>query len=248
VDRTEQERMARMEETYWWHVGRRYLIRYMLQHYLGPKGNLDILDVGCGTGRNLQLLDQFGKSVGVEPPGPGLDQCREAGLGEDKVVAGDALNLPIEDESYDLVTSFDVLEHLDDDKAGLDEIRRVLRPAGHVLITVPAYRFLWSTHDESLGHRRRYVASEIHNLLNNNGFVVIRRSYAISFALPGIMAFRLAQGLLPSMHSEGASYVEVSEPVNRALTFALKLESRLMKAVDLPAGCTIIALARKHDG
>ena len=247
MDADEQERMKRMEEEYWWHVGRRYIIRRFMEHYLGPHGSLKILDVGCGTGRNLELLAQFGEAIGAEPPGPGLDQVRAMGIGEDTIVAGTATELPFEDNSFDLVTAFDVLEHLDDDSEGLKEIHRVLRPAGHFLLTVPAYRFLWSVHDEALGHRRRYVASEIHSLLNGNGFVSIRRSYAISFALPAIMSFRIAQGLVPSLSEQGASYVEVPERTNRFLTNLLKLEGRLMGAIDLPFGASIIALARRHD-
>jgi hypothetical protein len=123
----------------------------------------------------------------------------------------------------------------------------VLRPAGHLFVTVPAYRFLWSVHDEALGHRRRYVANEVHSLLNRAGFVVIRRSYAISFALPAIMGFRIAQGLVPAVGEKGASYVEVPPTTTRALTGLLKLEARLLGAIDLPFGASIIALARKHD-
>ena len=235
--------MKRMEEEYWWHVGRRYLIRRTLEQHLGSRGSMDVLDVGCGSGRNLKLLEQFGRVTGVEPEGPGLDACRQEGL--DNVVPGLADAIPFADDSFDLVTSLDVLEHLDDDDAGLKEIRRVLRPSGYVLITVPAYRFLWSVHDEALGHRRRYVASEIHNLLNNNGFVVVRRTYAISFALPAILGFRIAQGLFPPLHERGASYVEVGAGPNWLLTQALKLESRILGRMDLPVGASILALARK---
>lgn len=243
MDATEQDRMKRMEEEYWWHVGRRYLIRRTLEHYLGERGSIDILDVGCGSGRNLKLLEQFGTVHGVEPEGPGLEVCRAEGL--TNVVAGLADAVPFEDESFDLVTSLDVLEHLDDDEAGLREIHRVLRPNGFALITVPAYRFLWSVHDEALGHRRRYVASEIHSLLNRTGFTAVRRTYAISFALPAILAFRIAQGLFPPLHERGASYVEVGAGPNWLLTQALKFESRLLGRMDLPVGASILALARK---
>lgn len=247
MDAIEQDRMARMEENYWWHVGRRHFIRRTLERYVGAEASMDILDVGCGSGRNLELLDQFGRAVGVEPAGPGLEACRARGLGDDRVVEGPATELPFEDGSFDLACAFDVLEHLDDDAAGLAEMRRVLRPSGLVLLTVPAYRFLWSVHDEALGHRRRYVASELHSLLNRGGFVVIRRTYAISLPLPGIIGFRIAQGLDPTSHERGASYVEVPTWINNLLIGALKVESKLMKAIDLPAGASILALARRRD-
>jgi len=237
--------MKRMEESYWWHVGRRHLIRRTLEHYLGPRGSIDILDVGCGSGRNLELLRQFGTVRGVEPEGPGLESCRADGLGPDVVSPGMADSLPFDDTSFDLVTAFDVLEHLEDDVLGLQEMRRVLRPGGYALITVPAYRFLWSVHDEVLGHRRRYVASEIHNLFNNNGFVVVRRTYAISFALPAILAYRIGQGLFPPAEERSATYVDVGRVPNWLLTQALKFESRVLGHVDLPAGASVLALARR---
>ncbi len=245
MEKDEQERMERMEESYWWHVGRRYLIERTLQRRFGPRGRLAICDVGCGTGRNMQLLERFGDVVGVEPEGPGLAICRRRGLGPERVVAGSATQIPYPDASFDLVTAFDVLEHVDDDHEALTEIRRVLRPHGHLLLTVPAYRFLWSVHDESLGHRRRYVASEVHSKLNNAGFVVVRRSYAISLPLPAIMGFRIAQGLLPSLARGGASYVEVPPRLNALLVQALKVEARLLAGIDLPAGASIFALARR---
>lgn len=239
--------MERMEEGYWWHVGRRYLIERTLQRRFGETGNLRICDVGCGTGRNMELLDRFGDVVGVEPEGPGLSICRRRGLGDERVRAGTATDIPFPDGSFDLVTAFDVLEHLDDDHEGLREMRRVLKPNGHLLLTVPAYRFLWSVHDESLGHRRRYVAAEVHSKLNVAGFVVVRRSYAISLPLLGIMGYRIAQGLVPAMAEQGASYVEVPPAVNGMLVNALKMEARLLKAIDLPFGASIFALARR-DG
>jgi SAM-dependent methyltransferase len=241
----EQMELERMEQGYWWHVGRRHLVEHTLLKRFGDAGGLRICDVGCGTGANLELLGRFGTAVGVEPEGPGLERCRARGLGDDAVVAGDACALPFDDESFDLVTSFDVLEHIEDDSLALRELARVLRPNGYLLVTVPAYRFLWSIHDESLGHRRRYMASELHSKLNTAGFAVIKRSYAVSFTLPGILGYRIAQGLFPSLASRGASYVDVPPLVNRALAASIKLESRLLDAFDLPVGTSIFAFARK---
>lgn len=235
------------EEAYWWHVGRRDIIDRSLERAFGPRGDLDILDVGCGTGRNLDVLRRWGRVVGVEPQGPGLDACRADGLGPERVAVGTATALPFPAERFDLVTAFDVLEHLDDDAAGLREMRRVLRPAGHIFVTVPAYRFLWSGHDEALGHRRRYVASELHATLNRAGFVVIRRSYAISTPLPAILAYRVVEGLRPGTDGPAASYVDVPAWANKLLVGALRLEARWMQRASLPVGASIVALARK-DG
>lgn len=243
----EHDELADMESDYWWHVGRRHLIRSLLEARLPPDPNRRVLDVGCGAGGNLGLLAEFGDVLGAEPAGPGLDGCRARGLGPDRVVEAGAERLPFDDESFGLVTALDVIEHLDDDLGALKEMRRVLRPGGHLLLTVPAYRFLWSVHDEALGHRRRYMASEIHRLLNAVGLTILRRTYAISFPLPGIMGFRIAQGLIPSLYRESASYVHLPGPLNKLLIGALKLEASLIKRVDLPVGTSIIALSRKGD-
>ena len=245
VNEAEHDQLAELEETYWWHVGRRHLIRRVLQLHLPPASERTILDVGCGAGGNLELLAEFGTVQGIEPPGPGLDGCRRRGLGEDRVVAGSATDLPIESESVDLLTLLDVLEHLDDDRAALLEAHRVLRPGGHVLITVPAYRFLWSIHDEVLGHRRRYMASEIHSLLSATDFAAVRRTYAISLPLPAITGFRISQGLIPSLYRRGSSYVKLPSALNALMVRTLKLEATILGAVDLPIGTSIVALGRK---
>ncbi len=245
MDQAQIDKMEAMEESYWWHQGRRHLVTRFMTGFFGPEDKMEILDVGCGTGRNLNLLERWGTVLGVEPEGPGLEACRKAGRGPDRVMAAPADRLPFPDASFDLVTAFDVLEHLEDDQAGLREFHRVLRPGGHLLLTVPAYRFLWSIHDEALGHRRRYVASEIHSLLNNSGFSTLRRSYAITFALPAIASFRILQGLIPSLYQRGASYVEVPTVANAALVGLIRLESWLLRMIDLPLGTSILALAKK---
>jgi SAM-dependent methyltransferase len=247
MDEAEQRRLEQMEQEYWWHVGRRYLVERTLVQRFGDGQGLRICDVGCGTGRNLELLARFGEVVGVEPPGAGLESCRARGLGPEVVAEGSALALPFEDASFDLLTAFDVLEHIDDDHAALREFHRVLRPNGYLLVTVPAYRFLWSVHDESLGHRRRYMASELHGKLNTSGFVVVKRSYSVSFALPGIVGFRIAQGLLPTLSERGASYVAVPAVVNRLLAHTIRLEARITDLVDLPMGTSIFAFSRKRE-
>ena len=118
-----------------------------------------ILDVGCGTGANLEMLSEFGEAEGVDVSAEALDFCRARGL--ENVKQGEAEHLPYEDESFDLVTGLDVVEHLDDDLAGLKEMRRVLRPDGRALLFVPAFMFLWGVQDDISNHRRRYTIAEL---------------------------------------------------------------------------------------
>ncbi len=245
MDAAEHERLAELEDSYWWHVGRRHLIRSLLRWHLPQVAEREIVDVGCGAGGNLDILGEFGRCRGVEPAGPGLIGCRERGLDEERVLEGFADALPLESESVDLITLLDVIEHLDDDGAALREAWRVLRPGGHLLITVPAYRFLWSVHDEALGHRRRYMASEIHRLFNSSGFVMVRRTYAITLPLPGIAGFRVAQGLIPSLYKRGSSYIKLPKILNSLMVGVLRAETAALAKFDLPIGTSILALGRK---
>src|ERR1044072_8537020 len=151
--------MRRVEESHWWFVGRRQIIKSFLERVVRQlktdRERLKILDVGCGTGANLELLAQFGEAEGVDVSSEALSFSRERGL--NKVKQGAAEALPYADGSFDLVTGLDVVEHLDDDLAGLREMRRILTRAGRALVFVPAFMFLWGVQDDISNHRRRYT-------------------------------------------------------------------------------------------
>src|SRR5712691_3232824 len=153
--------MREVEDQHWWYVGRRRIIASWVENVCREIGKQRprILDVGCGTGANLQMLAEFGAAEGVDVSTEALDFCRARGLAE--VKQGEAESLPFEDASFDLVTGLDVVEHLDDDIAGLSEMRRVLRPEGRAVLFVPAFMFLWGVQDDISHHRRRYTRAEL---------------------------------------------------------------------------------------
>src|SRR6185369_12154110 len=145
--------------------------------------NPRILDVGCGTGANLKMLAGLGRAEGVDISPQAVEFCRERGL--DSVKLGAIEHLPYEANSFDVVTALDVVEHLDDDIAGLREMRRVLHLNGRVLLFVPAFMFLWGVQDEVSNHRRRYTLPRLLQAVEAAGFAVEWASYAnISFFLP----------------------------------------------------------------
>jgi len=153
--------MYEVEGKHWWFAGRRRIIEGFVEQAIADMGKLKprILDVGCGTGANLQMLSQFGAAEGVDVSTEALDFCRARGLA--RVKQGAAESLPFEDASFDLVTGLDVVEHLDDDIVGLSEMRRVLRPDGRAVLFVPAFMFLWGVQDDISHHRRRYTLPEL---------------------------------------------------------------------------------------
>lgn len=182
-----------LEESYWWFVGRRAILDRLVRRFV--RHTHLAVDVGCGSGRNMLLLSHYSDTVmGFDRSSAALEMAAARGF---PVARADGQSMPLADSSVDLLCAFDVLEHLDDDMSALCEFHRVLQPGGFLLVTVPAYRFLWSEHDEALMHRRRYSASELHVKLTRSRFRVAKRSYAVFFPFFPIVFYRLFRGLFP---------------------------------------------------
>ena len=145
--------MLAVDEHHWWYRGRRRIIRAELERLPLPRP-ARVLDAGCGSGRTLQELVRYGEVTGIELNEEAAELARSRGLGEVRV--GRLEELPWPDQSFDLITCLDVIEHTPDDRPALAELHRVCRPGGWLLVTVPAYPALWSLHDEANHHYRRY--------------------------------------------------------------------------------------------
>ncbi|MCE5241011.1 methyltransferase domain-containing protein [bacterium] len=239
------QELYNLEETYWWFVGRRKLVRQLIQRYVNDPEAL-VLDAGCGTGGTMKELKGAANLCGCDCSPHALAYCRERGF--DRVAAGDVAALPYAENTFAAVISCDVLEHLPDDQAGLAEMMRVLRPGGCLIVTVPAHRFLWSEHDEALAHRRRYSARELRRKLQETGARVVKLSPVVVAAFGPILAFRLAQRLRPKLPDEPRTDLRVLSPwLNNLLIGTLQLENWLLRFVGLPVGTSLVAVARK-DG
>jgi len=244
MEKKEYEKLYQFENYYWWHIGRSRIIYKLLKNYLPPASSLDILDVGCGTGINLGILAKFGRVVGLDSSKEALQFARKRGF--TNLRQGRAEKLPFANKFFDLVTALDVIEHIADDLRALQEFHRVLTDDGLLLITAPAYQFIWSEHDEALHHFRRYTASQIHQKLNQAGFRVIKRSYIITFNFPLILGYRLLRGLFPKNASAPqTSYVVLPRFFNNFLIFSLKIEAQLLKYLNLPFGTSVVCLCQK---
>jgi SAM-dependent methyltransferase len=236
-----------LEDRHWWFLGRRTIFLRMLDRYLPPEteGRRQALDVGCGTGTMIVHLARYGEVRGIDADEQAVEFCRRRGI--QRVQRVDALPLPFPSESFDLVTTFDVLEHLEDDGAMLGEIHRVLRPGGTLLASVPAYRMLWGVQDEISNHHRRYRRGELGRRTLDAGFAIERLTYFNTLLFPPIAAIRLLRRWLPL--PEPRSDFEMTKPGvgNTVLSRLFALEAPLLERIDLPFGVSILALARR-DG
>ena len=231
---------------HWWFVARRHIFLSMLDRYMGadkPDGRR-VLDVGCGTGTMLTYLARYGKPEGVDIDAEAIDYCHARGL--ERVSQAPAESLPYGDDTFDLVTALDVIEHTDDDIAVLREVGRVLRPGGKVLLTVPAYRFLWGRQDEINLHKRRYRAKQVRERLKTSGFDVLRLTYINAALFPAIAAIRLARHVLPEPKKVESDFsFPAPRPLNSLLGTVFGSERFILNRVNIPFGVSIMALAQK---
>jgi len=237
--------LFRVEQSHWWHTGRRKIIASFVEDICRRVTDRRprILDVGCGTGANLLMLSQYGDAEGVDISEDALAFCRERGLANVKL--GAAEKLPYEDGTFDLVTALDVVEHMDDDLAGLREMRRVLRPGGRVLLFVPTFMFLWGVQDDVSNHRRRYRLPELQRVLEQAGFEIERTTYAnITFFLPILFVRKLMR--LTGIKAESENNINVSA-LNGLFARMLGVESVILKFMNIPFGVSGLCVARKLE-
>ena len=239
--------MYEAEDTYWWFIGRRHLVRRLIQYLSGPAGDRRILDAGCGTGGTLDAVADLGEVWGVDISPDALDFCRGRGHTDLKLCPAEALDFP--DASFDFVLSCDVLEHLEDDGKALAEIKRVLRPGGHAIITVPAHKWLWSAHDIALEHLRRYDSGELRGKLKAAGFRIVRFGYAVSTMFPALIGFRILRRIMPGGRKPQTEFLKVPPLASRVLIALLHWEAAaICSAIPLLPGATLLAVVRKDDG
>ena len=231
--------MYKTEEMHWWHVAKRLFVKNLITTHI-PKKTLSILDVGCGTGKNMEELSYFGDVWGVDISSDALAFCKKRGLIQ--VKKGEAEKLPFENESFDVATILDVLEHVDD-IAALSEIKRVLKDDGYIIITVPAFNWLWSKWDEVLHHKRRYTRKQIDTIVAGCGFNIIRNTHIHSFLIIPSLVIRKLKQLQKKQYT---SDFQINNPyINTFFAFISRLEQMWITRYDMPVGTSILCLAQK---
>jgi ubiquinone/menaquinone biosynthesis C-methylase UbiE len=243
--------MDEVEGSHWWFVGRRKILESFMDGIVaklqagpakaGTQSALRILDVGCGTGANIEMLSQYGEAEGVDVSDDALEFCRRKGL---KAQKGLAETLPYGDESFDVTTALDVIEHLDDDVAGLKEMFRVTKSGGYSLIFVPAFMWLWGVQDDISNHRIRYTRSQIVERLEKAGYTVERATYANWTFFTPILAGRTVMkltGIKPASENN----INVSA-LNGIFGSIFGAERFWLKNFNFPLGVSIVIVAKKN--
>lgn len=245
MERSEYEILAKVESSHWWHGGMRANSVAMLDRLYGKRTDLSILDAGCGTGGNMRFLRRYGTVVGVDIAAESLE-FRTISEG---MTRGSVLQLPFASNSFDLVTSFDVLYHqnVPDEVVALREFHRVLGPNGRLFLRLPAYEFLRSKHDRAVHTRRRYTISRAKDMLNQAGFVLERHTYVNSLLFPIVLVQRLLERVLPSLEQQESDLSMPHPIINTLLRIPMALEAGWVSlACPFPYGLSILCLA--HSG
>ncbi|MFN7946317.1 MAG: methyltransferase domain-containing protein [Blastocatellia bacterium] len=238
--------MFAVEDEHWWYVGRRAIVLAQVEaalrhNYRLPTADCRLLDIGCGTGGNLDHLKRYGRMHGVDLSPLALDCSRRRG--HERVMFATANELPFASESFDLVTALDVIEHLDDDTGGLKEIHRVLRPGAPAVIFVPAFQALWGPNDDQSGHKRRYRLPQLRARVEAAGLKIERISYANTAMFLPIWAGRK---ILNALGRVSQSENRINHPlINRMLARIFASEAGWLSRHTLPFGVSIICVARK---
>lgn len=229
--------LERLERDHWWFVGRRHFIEAALTQVQAPHP-WRILDAGAGSGGNLEMLTRHGAVWAFETEPGAAAVARARGLGA--VALGHLPDgIPFGDEAFEVIGAFDVIEHLDDPVAALRALRQRLAPGGAIVITVPAYPWLWGPHDEVHQHRRRYTRATLCRDLEVAGLKVRYLTHINLLLLP----LAVLQRMRESVFGYQPEALQVTPWLNRLLLGLWRLEDRWVPRRSLPAGLSLLAVA-----
>ncbi|MFI4978094.1 MAG: class I SAM-dependent methyltransferase [Solirubrobacterales bacterium] len=242
MDRDYELQTHRAEDRHWWYRGRRTVLERVIADLRLP-ARARVLDAGCGSGRNMVELARHGTVTGVELSNTSVCLARARKAGE--VIEGSVMEMPFAPDSFDLAVSLDVIEHLQDDLGALRELRRTVAPGGSLLVTVPAYQWLWSGHDEINHHHRRYTRRSLLRVAEQAGWKPVRTTYFNSLLLPVAILLRVLERLNTKTTESSLDLWVPPAPLNWLLERPLALEAALIgRGRRIPAGLSLLAVFR----
>lgn len=231
-----------LEDKHWWHISKRRIVHKLIEKY-NTKENPKILDIGCGTGKNMEDLQNLGSIYGLDSSPEALRFCKKRGL--NNLILGSAEKTKLKNNFFDIITILDVLEHTDDKKT-LKEVHRILRDDGLIIITVPAFSWLWSNWDIVLHHKRRYTKKNLTGVFKKEGLQIIKISYMYSFLVLPVLIIRALKSLF--LKKSYSSDFKLSSPfLNLIMNKITNIESFFIMLTSIPIGTSIIVVAKKND-
>ena len=239
MERIVYDQMAEFDQRHWWYRARREVLAALIRRSAPLPPNARLLEIGCGTGHNLEMLGGFGDIDALE-----LDD--EARRRAEKRLGRAVMSAPlpelseVPDAHYDLIGAFDVIEHIDDDRAALASIARKLKPGGTFVMTVPAHRWMWSAHDVVNHHKRRYSKRQLKTLVEGSPLRLEKLGYLNSLLFPIAVAERLSSKL---RGRDSADVTLPPAPLNAALERVFAAERHLVGRLPLPPGLSLFAVA-----
>jgi SAM-dependent methyltransferase len=242
MDAKSYHEMCELEEQHWWFVARRSILEFFIKKNTKPSAQ--ILEIGAGTGGNLEMLMRHGKVTAIEPNDFAREKIREKFSEKISAVNGKLPNgLNLQNQSFDLICLFDVLEHVEEDLASLSELKKFLNPDGKIIITVPAFQFLWGKHDEKLHHHRRYNFHNLENLIKNSGFTAEKITYFNCILFPLAASFRLFEKIT---HHQSNKQPHGLPPFNKFLTMIFSSEKFWLKNFNFYFGLSLLCVLKKN--
>lgn len=233
-----------IEEKHWWFQARCAIIQTLLTHFIGNNQVRAVLDIGCGTGMMLKVLQPFGKVCGLDPDEHALSYARHKMRGEIEIFRGGLPDDLPSLKQFGLVTAFDVIEHLEDDVLGMRAVGKILEPGGFFVCTVPAYQFLWSGHDLINEHKRRYTRKELGQKLREAGFTILKCTYYNTLLFPLALMYKAYSQIRwqdnPKAHAETVPHWSINAP----LRWIFSAERLPLRFLNFPFGLSLIAIAQ----
>jgi SAM-dependent methyltransferase len=238
--------MDETETTHWWFLARRAILSRMIESLDLPP-NAKILEIGCGTGGNLDMLAGFGEVHAIEMDANARAIISRKTNDRYDVRAGHLPDaIPFRDRCFDLICMFDVLEHIDRDAESLAALKPLLKENGRILLTVPAYQWLWSAHDEFLHHQRRYSAADLRGKIESAGLHALKMSHYNAILFPLAAVARLKDKLLGNTKISGTAVL--SAPVNRLLKHIFGAERFFLRYLNFPFGVSLLCILHSEKG
>ena len=238
MDRAVFDRMAEQDSRHWWFVARRKILSALIEREVRLPADARILEIGCGTGHNFEMLGRFGRVDAIEID-DGARALASRRLGREVGTAPLPELTGVPDGTYHLIALLDVLEHIEEDEASLASIKRKLAPGGRILLTVPANQWMWSAHDAAHHHHRRYSRGGLARVIEAAGLKPHRISHFNTLLFPLAAAARIVGKLTGK--KEGDDKMP-SAPVNSLLGTVFGWERHLVGRIPLPAGVSLVAI------